>query len=38
MEARTRLVVQEDRKVDQEDRETELEQVRSATVTIVRAD
>ena len=38
MEARTRLVVQEDRKVEQEDRETELEQVRSATVTIVRAD
>jgi hypothetical protein len=38
MEARTRLVVQEDRGKVQEVRETELEQVRSATVTIVRAD
>jgi len=37
MEAGTRLV-HEDREKEQEVREAELEQVRSATVTIVRAD
>jgi hypothetical protein len=38
MEARTRLVVQEDREKVKQEVKAELEQVRSTTVTIVRAD